>query len=65
MRENRRFKLTEALFGGVPCNETATKAVESCNNGICPGMESLKSAKEHVQLFFIFLRCYQFNFERC
>ena len=35
VRENHRVKLTEALFGGAPC-EGKSKATESCNNGICP-----------------------------
>ena len=42
VRENHRVKVTEALFGGGPC-EGKAKATESCNNGICPGMRSLKS----------------------
>ena len=41
VRENHRVKLTEALFGGAPC-EGKAKATESCNNGICPGTGSLK-----------------------
>ena len=40
VRENHRVKLTEALFGGAPC-EGKPKATESCNNGICPGTRSL------------------------
>ena len=42
VRENHRVKLTEALFGGAPCDGKA-KATESCNNGICPGMRSDKT----------------------
>ena len=35
VRENRRVKLTRALFGGNAC-EGKSKKTESCNNGICP-----------------------------
>ena len=41
VRENHRVKLTEALFGGAPC-EGEAKATESCNNGICPGTRFLQ-----------------------
>ena len=47
VRENHRVKLTEALFGGAPC-EGKSKAAESCNNGICPGTRSLKNVMESV-----------------
>ena len=49
VRENHRVKLTEALFGGAPC-EGKAKATESCNNGICPGM---RSYKDIMKLFII------------
>ena len=43
VRENHRVKLTEALFGGAPC-EGKAKATESCNNGICPGTQILQKS---------------------
>ena len=49
MRENHRIKLTEALFGGAPC-EGKAKATESCNNGICPGKQIQKNAMDNLNM---------------
>ena len=51
VRENHRVKLTEALFGGAPC-EGEAKATESCNNGICPGTRSLKNVMESPNILY-------------
>ena len=52
MRENHRVKLTEALFGGAPC-EGKAKATESCNSGVCPGTRSLKNVIESLNMIIL------------
>ena len=52
VRENHRVKLTEALFGGAPC-EGKAKATEPCNSGVCPGTRSLKNVIESLNMIIL------------
>ena len=52
MRENHRFKETEALFGGVPC-EGLSVHTEACINRVCPGEIITKSEIEICSDFYI------------
>ena len=58
MRENHRFKETEALFGGVPC-EGLSVHTEACINRVCPGKMITKSEIEICSDFYI--RVYSFR----
>ena len=58
MRENHRFKETEALYGGVPC-EGLSVHTEACINRVCPGKMITKSEIEICSDFYI--RVYSFR----
>ena len=49
LRTNHRIKIEEELFGGIPCNGSATMT-EPCNNGECPGIHSPRNAEQKAQL---------------
>ena len=49
LRTNNRIKIEEELFGGIPCNGSATM-IEPCNNGECQGINSPKNVEQKVQL---------------
>ena len=50
LRTNHRIKIEEELFGGIPCNGSATMT-ELCNNGECPGIHSLRNVDQKVITF--------------
>ena len=51
VRENHRFKETEALYGGVPC-EGVSFHTEPCINRVCPGEMITKSEIEICSDFY-------------
>ena len=51
VRENHRFKETEALYGGAPC-EGVSFHTEPCINRVCPGELIVKSEIETCSDFY-------------